>query len=119
MKTREPFLAAVAVGALVLAPVTATLAQSAPAKPSASKSAAGAKKPGKNRVPRPVAQLQAVMGKPLTDAQKKAVLAAARERDRAMKPIRDKYQQKVATALGITVAQLDAKEKAWRARQKR
>ena len=118
MKATKPFLAA-ASAALVFAPFAATLAQSTPAKPPAPKKAAGARKPGRNRVPRPLAQLQAVMGKPLTDTQKKAVLAAAKERDKAIKPVRDRYRASVAKALGITLAQLDAREKAWRAKQKR
>ena len=106
---------------LVLAPLAEALAQATggtSGKPPAAKSA-GARKPGRNRVPRPVAQAQALLGRPLTEAQKKAVLAAAKERDKAMKPIRDRYRAKVAKALGMTVAQLEAKEKALRDRQRR
>ena len=99
---------------LVLAPAPPLSAQSPPA---AKSSAAKPQQQGRKRVPRPVAQAQAVIGKPLTDAQRKAVLTAAKERDKAMKPIRDRYRAKVAKALGMSVAQLDAKEKTLRNRR--
>lgn len=90
------------------------------------KEKADAKKPGAARRAgrgaavagqRAVKQVEAVWGKPLTAAQKKAVIAAAQERDKAMKPIRDRYRAGVAKALGITPEQLAAKERAQRAAQ--
>lgn len=116
--TRRNGLAALLAAAFALAPMgIAALAQtpSATKPPAAGKNA---KKPKKPRVPRPVVQVQQLMGgKPLSDAQKKAVVAAAKERDAAMKPIRDRYRAKVAKALGITLVQLEAKEKALRTKQ--
>jgi uncharacterized membrane protein len=53
-----------------------------------------------------------IAGKPLTDAQKKAIRQASMERRKAMKPIQDKFDMSVAKALGMTVDQYKAKVKA-------
>lgn len=60
-----------------------------------------------------------VLGKPLTPAQKTAVRAAAKERATAMKRIMEKYRTTVAKALGMTLAQYEAKEKSLKARNKK
>lgn len=117
--TRRNGLAALLAAAFALAPLgAASLAQTPPATKPPAAAGKSPKKPKKPRVPRPVAQVQQLMGgKLLSDTQRKAVVAAAKERDAAMKPIRDRYRAKVAKALGITPAQLEAKEKALRTKQ--
>lgn len=55
---------------------------------------------------------EAVLGKPLTSEQTKAVRAAGIEQKKAMKPIREKYRVAVARALGLTLTQYDVREKA-------
>ncbi|BCM93299.1 hypothetical protein IAD21_05190 [Abditibacteriota bacterium] len=75
------------------------------------KAALGAKPPKKGNA---VKHAEEVLGKPLTPTQIAAVRAAQKERQKAMKPIQDKFKAKVAKALGLTVAQYEAREKALR-----
>ncbi|RYG58773.1 hypothetical protein EON80_26555 [bacterium] len=52
-----------------------------------------------------------ILGKPLTETQKKAIRAANGKRQKAIKPIQDKYRVEAAKALGLTVAQYTEREK--------
>ena len=61
-------------------------------------------------------RLERIAGKPLTDAQKAAALQAENSYKAAMKALADKRDADFATALGLTVEQMEAAEKA--ARQK-
>jgi hypothetical protein len=86
-----------------------TGAVEAQTKPAAAK-AAGAKKPKKK--PASIRRAEAIAGKPLTPAQLKTIGAAAKERSAALK----KYDTIVARALGMSLEQYKAKEKATRAK---
>jgi hypothetical protein len=59
----------------------------------------------------PLKYAEQILGRPLTPEQKKAVRAAGIEQKAAMKPIREKYRADVAKALGLTLAQYEAREK--------
>jgi hypothetical protein len=60
-----------------------------------------------------IQQVEGIYGKPLTEPQKKAVIAAAKERARAQKAARDKFRADVARVLGLSLPQLAEKEKAY------
>jgi hypothetical protein len=51
-------------------------------------------------------------GKPLTEAQKKAVVAATEKRTAAMRKVTDAFKADLAKALGISVAELDKRAQA-------
>jgi len=53
---------------------------------------------------------EAILGKPLNDAQKKAVKAANTKRQEEIKPIQVKYRTTVAKALGLTLTQYEERE---------
>ena len=53
---------------------------------------------------------EAILGKPLNAAQKKAVKAANTKRQEEIKPIQEKYRTTVAKALGLTLAQYKERE---------
>lgn len=59
-----------------------------------------------------------VLGKPLSPSQKAAVRAAQKERAQAIKPIQKKFRLTVAKALGLTLPQYEAREKALRLKNK-
>jgi uncharacterized membrane protein len=54
---------------------------------------------------------QAILGRPLSEPQKKAVRQANAKRQQAIKPIQQKYRAEVAKALGLTTSQYDEREK--------
>jgi hypothetical protein len=58
--------------------------------------------------------LEAIWGQPLTPAQETAIAQAAQEQMDARKAAEAAYKQKVAAALGTTVEDYDAKDKAYR-----
>ncbi len=64
-----------------------------------------------------VKHAEEILGKPLTQSQIAAVRAAQKQRQQAMKPIQDKFKATVAKALGLTVAQYEAREKALHPKQ--
>jgi hypothetical protein len=84
---------------------------------SATSSQAQPRKPG-NQKGAAIKHAQAVLGKPLTPVQKKAVRAAQKERQEAIKPIQEKFKAKVAKALGFTVDQYEERENALRQKNK-
>lgn len=68
------------------------------------------KKPGRHDI---VALLEGALGRTLTDAEKSAVQAAAAERGTTVQAANEVYRASVAAALGLTVAELDAKVQAY------
>lgn len=62
---------------------------------------------------------QAILGKPLSAAQKKAVRAANAKRQQKIKPIQEEYRSTVARALGLTVAQYKEREDKLRPQNKK
>lgn len=63
----------------------------------------------------PLKRAEAINGKPLTDAQKKAIQAAADKRQQKIKPIQAEFKAAVAKALGLTPAQFKQREDKLRA----
>jgi hypothetical protein len=61
--------------------------------------------------PATVTFLERLIGKPLTDDQKQQLLQAQEEQKAAIKAANDKFQEQKAKSLGMTVADLNAKEK--------
>lgn len=104
MKTKHFFRLAILSAALPATLILGTLTSNA-------QPPAGAKAPRRGAA---LKHAEELLGKPLTPAQKSAIKAAQKERAEAMKPIQDKFKAKVAKALGMTVAQLEAKEKSLR-----
>ncbi|RYX82048.1 hypothetical protein EON83_21300 [bacterium] len=102
----------IAILSAVALSVSTFSAQAAPA----AKAGGAAGQKGPKRVTA-VKHAELINGKPLTDAQKTAIRAAQKARMDAIKPIQEKYKASVAKALGITVAQLEAKDKALRAKK--
>jgi hypothetical protein len=80
---------------------------------------AAAEKPAKApKAPKPptlnpatVSFLERLIGKPLTDDQKQQLLAAQEEQKAAIKAANDKFHEQQAKTLGMTDADLAAKEK--------
>jgi hypothetical protein len=95
--TRRRIALGIALPLALMASIAPSQAQ--PGKPGGKKGAA-------------IKHAEAVLGKPLTPAQKKAVRAAQKQRTEALKPIQEKFRADVAKALGLTVAQYDEREKA-------
>lgn len=109
---KSVFLTAALLGSLSLVSPIVTSAQ-----PAGKPATAGKKKPKKPKFGNALKEAEKVAGKPLTEAQKATVRAAAAERAEAMKPIQTKYRTTVAKALGLTLEQYEAKLKASKAKQ--
>jgi len=77
---------------------------------------AAAEKPAKVATPRKmtakqIADIEQLSGKPLTDDQKQQLAEANTEKNAAIKAANDKFHEQKAKILGMTDAELKAKEK--------
>ena len=70
---------------------------------------AGGKKGGKRGLPAKVQEkIETAMGKPLTDDQKKDLIAASKTQRDAVKDAQDKYDAEVVRVTGLTLDQVHA-----------
>lgn len=70
---------------------------------------AGGRKGGKKGLPAKVQEkIEAAMGKPLTDDQKKDLVAATKTQKDAVKDAQDKYDAEVVRITGLTLDQVHA-----------